>query len=257
MAGDLLAETRMIFAKNCHHLFGLGGLGEGRKAAQIAENDGHLATMAFEKPVPISRRNDEVGDLRGQKPPQPAHPLDLRHLLRHRLFQGSVPCRQLRGLILEAPRLALDGVVKRLLAQHRSHARQQRPVLERLGQIVVAAGVQSLDDISRIGFRGDKDDRNRPQRNVLLEHAHDADAIELRHHDVEQDQIRLEARAPSPAPLRHPLRSPLRSRSPPGACAGFRDFPACRRRRECEADRARCSLLRTGIHGPLPAAGAD
>ena len=95
---------------------------------------------------------------------------------------------------------ALDGVVKRLLAQHRSHAREQRLMLERLGQIVVGARVQTLDDISRIGFCGDKDDRDRSQRNVLLEYAHHTDAIELRHHDIEQDQVR-----PKLARSRQPL----------------------------------------------------
>ena len=53
----------MIFAKNCHDLLGFGGLGESRKASQIAEHHGHLATVAFEKPVPIFSRNDEVGYL--------------------------------------------------------------------------------------------------------------------------------------------------------------------------------------------------
>ena len=100
-ADDLLAETGVILAKNRHHLFGLGGLGEGRKAAQIAENDGHLATVALQKRVAISRRNDEVGDLLGQKPPEPAHSLDLRHLLRHGLLERAVPIGKLRGLVLK------------------------------------------------------------------------------------------------------------------------------------------------------------
>ena len=83
----------MVLAKNRHHLFGLGGLGKGCKAAQIAENYGHLAAVALEKRVAVPRRNDEVGDLRGQKPPEPGHPLDLRNLLRHCLFKGAIPCR--------------------------------------------------------------------------------------------------------------------------------------------------------------------
>ena len=113
-------------------------------------------------------------------------------MLRHRLFERAVPFGQLRGLVLKALGLARDGIVKRLLAQHRAHACEQRPVLEGLGQIVVAAGVQPLDHVPRVGFRGDKNDRDRSQRVVRLEHAHHADAVELRHHDVEQDQIRLE-----------------------------------------------------------------
>ena len=72
VADDLFAETGMILGKNRHDLFGLGGLGEGGKAAQIAEDDGHLATVALQERVSIARRNDEVGDLLGQEPPEPA-----------------------------------------------------------------------------------------------------------------------------------------------------------------------------------------
>ncbi len=68
VAGDQLAEAGVVLAKNCHHLFGLGGLGERCKAAQIAENDGHLATVALKQRVVIARCNNEVGDLSGQKP---------------------------------------------------------------------------------------------------------------------------------------------------------------------------------------------
>ena len=133
--------------------------------------------------------------------------------------------------------------MKRLLAQHRSYARHQRPVLERLGQIVVAAGVQSLDHVPRIGFRGYKDDRDRSQRGILLEHAHDADAVELRHHDVEQDQIRLEA-----AGFRKPLFAIRGGRHLVAVRleAHAQDFEIFRRvvdRENAEADRARPCLL--------------
>ena len=65
-------------------------------------------------------------------------------------------------------------------------------MLERLGQVVVAAGFEAGDDILGVGLGGHQDDRDEPVRRVLLEPLHDLDAVELRHHDVEQDQIGLE-----------------------------------------------------------------
>ena len=114
----------MILGKNCHDFFGFGGLCEGRKAAQIAKDNRHLATVALQERVSIARRNDEVGDLLGQEPPEPRHPLELRHLVGHGLLERAIPVGKLRGLVLKALGLAGDSVVKRLLAQHRAHPRE-------------------------------------------------------------------------------------------------------------------------------------
>ncbi len=101
--------------KDRHNLFRFCGLGEGREAAQIAENDRHLAAVTLEKRVAILGRNNEIGDLSGQKPSEPSHPLDRGDLLRHFLFEGSIPYCQPCSLVLKAPRLLFDSVVKSLL----------------------------------------------------------------------------------------------------------------------------------------------
>ncbi|MER8531913.1 hypothetical protein NKH61_09460 [Mesorhizobium sp. M1005] len=91
--------------------------------AQIAKDNGHLATVALQERISIARRNDEVGDLFGQEPPKPRHSLELRHLVGHGLLERAVPVGKLRGLVLKAFGLARDSVVKRLLTQHRAHPR--------------------------------------------------------------------------------------------------------------------------------------
>jgi hypothetical protein len=63
-----------------HHVFRIGAFGKPGEAAQIAEQRGDLAAMAFQLPL-CARGNDEVGDLRRQKAPQPAHALDLADLV--------------------------------------------------------------------------------------------------------------------------------------------------------------------------------
>ena len=128
----------------------------------------------------------------GQKSLQPADPLDFRELRRHPLLERSVPARQLLGLLLQLRGLQLHGIVKFLDAQQRAHAGHQRRLLERLGEIVVAACFETNDDVARVGLGGHQNDRHEAQRGVLLELLEHRDAVELRHHDVEQDEVGLE-----------------------------------------------------------------
>jgi len=47
----------VVFAQEIEHLFGLGGLGEGGVAAQIAEYDDDLAAVTFENLL-VALRDD-------------------------------------------------------------------------------------------------------------------------------------------------------------------------------------------------------
>ena len=89
---DQRAERSMILPQNGHHLFRLGGLRECREAAQIAENDRDLATVAFQR-LHGRRRQDQIGDLRRKEPLQAARALDLDDLLGDPPFQRrrSIP----------------------------------------------------------------------------------------------------------------------------------------------------------------------
>ena len=88
--------------------------------------------------------------------------------------------------------MRLHGVVQLLDPEHRFHPRDQCGMLERLSQVIVAAGLKPGHNIADLGLSGDQNDRNETQLIILLQLLHDGDTIELRHHDVEQHKIGLE-----------------------------------------------------------------
>src|SRR5215469_1800275 len=57
------AERAMVFPEEVEHFLGLGGLGKGGVAPQIAEHDDDLAAMAFED-VFVTLRDNQLGELR-------------------------------------------------------------------------------------------------------------------------------------------------------------------------------------------------
>ena len=73
--------------------------------------------------------------------------------------------------------------------QHRFDARNQRRLIDRLGQVFVGASLKAEDDILGVGFCGHQNDRHERQVGVRLQPAADFEAVELRHHHVEQDQV--------------------------------------------------------------------
>ena len=87
-------------------------------------------------------RGYELCDLRRQKALQASDALDLGNLLCDPLLKGPVPgC--------EIGRLRLHLIMQRLDAQNRSHAGDQRRLVDRLGQIFVGPGVETSHDILR------------------------------------------------------------------------------------------------------------
>ena len=132
-------------------------LGEGGEAAQVAEHHRHLAAVAAEQHLVLGRRRR-----RGRRPAAAGSAAAGRSARSRRPARRRAPSsvRVPRG---ELARLLLDRVVQRLLAQHRAHAREQRGVLEGLGQVVVAAGVEARDDVAGVGLRGHQDDRDDAQ----------------------------------------------------------------------------------------------
>ena len=80
-------------------------------------------------------------------------------------------------------------VVQTLDAQHRPDPREQCRMIDRLCQVIVGAGFEPGDDVLRIGPRGDEDHRDKRQARIGLQRLDRGDAVELRHHDVEQHEI--------------------------------------------------------------------
>ena len=58
--------------------------------------------------------------------------------------------------------------------------------MEGLGDVVVGAEVEALRLVGRGALGGQQDDRHGP---ALAQLAHDLDAVEIGHHDVEQDDV--------------------------------------------------------------------
>src|SRR5262249_52226290 len=83
---DDLADCRMIVAQQGHYVFRVRTFGETGKATQVAEQSGNFSAMAFEL-LFSSSGDDQIGHLRRQEPPQPAHALDLADLIRDALFE--------------------------------------------------------------------------------------------------------------------------------------------------------------------------
>jgi hypothetical protein len=125
---------------------------------------------------------DRLSELRREEPAQLADALQLRDLLRDAPFERRVPLADFRGQ-------GFGAIVERLDAQHRSDPRDERAMIDRLGQVLVGAGVQPRDDFLGVGHRGDEDDRREWKCRVRAQPLADLDAIEPRHHDVEQDQV--------------------------------------------------------------------
>ena len=168
------ASAVVVFAQHRHHLLGLGGLGEGGEAAQVAEHDGDVLAVAVEQLL-AARRQHQLGDLRRQEALQPGHALDLAELIGDALLEVAVHVG--------------DLVVQLLQPQHGLDPRHQRHLVDRLGEIFVGAGLEPGHHVLGVGLGGAQDDRHERQRGVALELLADLDAVDLRHHDVEQDQV--------------------------------------------------------------------
>ena len=73
------------------------------------------------------------------------------------------------------------------VAERDPHARQQLADAERLGQVIVGAGIESLDLVPLAPARGEHDDRRgRPRADA----AGDLDAVQVRKAQVQEDDVR-------------------------------------------------------------------
>ena len=73
-------------------------------------------------------------------------------------------------------------------AQRGVDARAELVEIERLGQIVVGAGFEPVDAVAHVAARGEHDDRHLGE---AAQQRDEREAVDLRHHDVEHDAVRL------------------------------------------------------------------
>ena len=81
------------------------------------------------------------------------------------------------------------AVAQKLVLEARSDARAQQRRLERLGQIVDRAGLDAAHDAVDVVQRRDHDHRDFGGGGLRLQPAQDLVAADVRHHQVEQDQV--------------------------------------------------------------------
>ena len=179
-AVDEVAERGVVLAQHGHDVLRLHGLGEAREAAQVAEDDGDLATVAAQEGV-VAGRDHELRELRRQEAPQPAEALEGLDLRLDPLLELAVPGRELVGL-------RLDRVVVALDAQQRVDSRKQLRLVERLGDEVVGARLDR-SELLLLAAGGDHHDGQEAGGDVGPERPADLVAVHLRHQDVQQDEI--------------------------------------------------------------------
>ena len=149
----------------------------------VEKNDRDFAAMALQR-ILRAAGNDQLRELRREEALEPPEPLQFRHLLCDALLQRAVP-------LLELRRLLEHRILQRLDAQHRLDAAHKRRLIDGFGQVLICSGFEARHRVLRIGLRGDQDDRHEGRRVIGAQPAADLDAIELRHHHVEQDQVWL------------------------------------------------------------------
>jgi hypothetical protein len=76
-----------------------------------------------------------------------------------------------------------------LLLQRRAHPRPQQHGVEGLGQVVLGAEFDPFHHVVQVGQGRDHDDRNPPQPGIGLDPGQGLEAVQFRHHGVEQDQV--------------------------------------------------------------------
>ena len=96
-------------------------------------------------------------------------------------------------------RIPAPGCAPLDAAQHRADARRELVGVERLGDVVVGAEVEALGLVRGRALGRQQDDRDGA---ALAQLAHDLDAVEVGHDDVEQDDVRAGLPRPWSAPPR-------------------------------------------------------
>jgi hypothetical protein len=108
---------------------------------------------------------------------------------------GTHVQRLLQGRVVGEPHLARRGsahqhlIVEHLEPSEVLHARDQRNVVDGLGQEVVGAALEPLDLVGRLIEGGDHDDRDVLGAGAGFDAAADLEPVHARHHHVEEDHI--------------------------------------------------------------------
>ena len=165
LLGDLLEAVDQPAQRLDHQLRRIV-LAIGREADDVAEQDGDVGEAA---------RPHLVGRLQ----------------LAHRLV-GKDRAQEAIGpppFFLDAARVGRLMVAQPLAAQRRVDAGLEQGRIERLGNVILGAELDRLDDVLQVLGSRDDDDADMAQPRVGAHAAQHLEAVDLRHHDVEQHEI--------------------------------------------------------------------
>ena len=205
---DQPSHRCVILAQHGHHLFRLGGFGKAGEAAQIEEHHSHFAAMAHEGILRVAG-NDEFGELRRHEALQARQPLELLHLLRHAMLQRAVPLCELCCLRLELSGLLLhlswSALMRSIDLTRATSAAWSTGFVRYSSAPASSPATTSCESVFAVTMMIGMNGRD----GVVLEPPADLDAVQLRHHDVEQDQVRLRSLVRGRAPRRRRCRDDL------------------------------------------------
>ena len=117
--------------------------------------------------------------------------VDEQHL-RHPVLDRHPPAQQFLDADIAGGGGAQPELVGQRLQPHQTlDARHQLEVVDRLGQKIVGASLQAAHAISHLVERGHHNDRDMRGRRIAFQPAADLEAVHVRHHDIEQDNVDL------------------------------------------------------------------
>jgi hypothetical protein len=91
--------------------------------------------------------------------------------------------------VVELPLCELNVVARTFDAKHVFNPSEELFVIERLGDVIVRAGSQTLDSRTEISRRREKDDRDEAVLGDAFDDSASVNAAETQHVDVEEDEI--------------------------------------------------------------------
>src|SRR5829696_594450 len=92
-------------------------------------------------------------------------------------------------LMVDFGQVAEFLIVQSLLLKAGSHACSQERRVERLGQVVLGSEFNAADDTLELRQGGNHQNRNITRSRIRLEPLQDFVAVDLGHHDIEENEI--------------------------------------------------------------------
>ncbi len=168
---DDLVERREISVQQIDKVLGRQVLSGARESDEVREQDGDILEISR---LHLASSTQLLSDLRRQNVPQQGFGFAA---LRFSLADGE----------LELGVLALLLIPQALLLQAGADAGAQQHRIEGLAEIILGATLDAAHHAVNLVERGNHDHRNIAQRGVGLHLTEDLVAVDLRHHDVQQD----------------------------------------------------------------------